>query len=103
MSATQSCPTLCNLMACSLPGSSVHGISQARILEWVAISFPRGIFPTQGWNFGLLHCGQILYCLRHKGSPTASDKNDGIPLSRLGHCDFRLASSLPPAGALLTL
>ena len=35
----QSCPTLCNLMDCSLPGFSVHGILQARTLEWVAISF----------------------------------------------------------------
>ena len=38
----QSCPTLCNPMNCSLPGSSVHGISQARIQEWVAISSSRG-------------------------------------------------------------
>ena len=38
----QLCPTLCNPMNCGLPGSSVHGILQARILEWVAISFPRG-------------------------------------------------------------
>ena len=38
---TQSCPTLCNLMDCSPPGFSVHGIFQARILEWVAISFSR--------------------------------------------------------------
>ena len=38
----QSCPTLCNLMDCSLPGSSVHGIFQAKELEWVAISFFRG-------------------------------------------------------------
>ena len=38
----QSCPTLCNPVDCSLPGSSVHGILQARILEWVAISFSRG-------------------------------------------------------------
>ena len=36
------CPTLCDPMDCSLPASSVHGISQARILEWVAISFSRG-------------------------------------------------------------
>ena len=35
----QSCPTLCNPMDCSLPGSSVHGIFQARILEWFAIAF----------------------------------------------------------------
>ena len=39
---TQSCPTLCNPVDCSLPGSSVHGILQARVLEWVAISFSRG-------------------------------------------------------------
>ena len=38
----QSCPTLCDPMDCSLPGSSVHGIFQARILEWAAISFSRG-------------------------------------------------------------
>ena len=36
---SQSCPTLCDPVDCSLPGSSVHGILQARILEWVAISF----------------------------------------------------------------
>ena len=36
------CQTLCNPMDCSLPGSSVHGIFQARILAWVAISFSRG-------------------------------------------------------------
>ena len=35
----QSCPTLSNLMECSLPGSSVHGIFQARVLEWGAIAF----------------------------------------------------------------
>ena len=35
----QSCPTLSDPMDCSLPGSSVHGIFQARVLEWVAISF----------------------------------------------------------------
>ena len=39
---TQSCPTLCDPMDCSPPGSSVHGIFQARVLEWVAISFSRG-------------------------------------------------------------
>ena len=38
----QSCPTLCDPVDCSPPGSSVHGIPQARVLEWVAISFSRG-------------------------------------------------------------
>ena len=43
----QSCPTLCNSMDCSLPGSSVLGILQARILEWVAISSSRGSFQPR--------------------------------------------------------
>ena len=48
-------------MDCSLPGSSVYGISQAKILERVAISFSRGISLTQGLNPHLLHCRWILY------------------------------------------
>ena len=55
-SVAQSCTTLGNPMDCSLPGSSVHGILQARILEWVAISSCRG--STQGLNPSLL-------CLLH--------------------------------------
>ena len=43
----QSCPTLCNPMDCSPPGSSVHVIVQARTLEWVAISFSRGPSPPR--------------------------------------------------------
>ena len=52
-----------------LPGSSVHGILQARILEWVAISFSRGVSLTHGSNSGLLHCRQILHHLSHQGRP----------------------------------
>ena len=48
---TQLCPTLCNPVDCSPPGSSIHGILQSRILEWVVIFFSRGSFwpkdPTQ--------------------------------------------------------
>ena len=56
-------------MVSSLPGSSTHGILQARILEWVAIPFSWGIFPTQELNPGHLHCQQILYQLSHQESP----------------------------------
>ena len=42
-------------MDSSPPGSSVHGILQARILEWVAITLLQENFPTQGWNLFLLH------------------------------------------------
>ena len=46
----QLCPTLCDLMDCSLPGSSVHGIFQARILQWVAIFFSRGSSQPRDWT-----------------------------------------------------
>jgi len=46
----QSCLTLCNPMDCSPPGSSVHGILQARILEWVAIPFSRGSSWSRDWT-----------------------------------------------------
>ena len=66
----QFCLTFCISMDCSSPGSSVHGIFQARILEWVAIPFPR-ILLIQGSNLGLAHCRQSLYCLSHQGSTCA--------------------------------
>ena len=47
----------------------VPGILQARTMEWIAIPFSRGIFPTQGSNPGLLHCRQFLYHLSYQGSP----------------------------------
>ena len=46
-----SCTTLCNLLDCNPPGSSVHGISQARILEWVAISFSRRSSQPGNWTW----------------------------------------------------
>ena len=69
----QSCPTLCDPMDCSLPGSSVQGILQARRLECVAISLS-GDLLIEGLNPGLLHCRQILYHLSHQGSPRNSLK-----------------------------
>ena len=47
----QLCPTLCNPMDCSLPGNSVHGILQARILEWVAIPFSKGSSQFRDWTW----------------------------------------------------
>ena len=58
--------TLCDLTDCSPPGSSVHRILQARILEGVAVPFSREIFPIQGSNLGLLHCGQVLHRLNRQ-------------------------------------
>ena len=52
----QSCPTLSDPMDCSLPGSSVHGIFQARVLEWVAIAFSNIMYSIM---LKLI----ILYCI----------------------------------------
>ena len=65
----QSCPTLCDPMNCCPLGSSVHGILQATIVEWVPCP-PLGIFSTQGSNPGFPHCKRILFCLSQKGSPS---------------------------------
>ena len=63
----QLCPILRNPTACSPPGSSVHGISQARILEWIAISFSKGYPGPRSLNWR-----QSLYWLSHQGSPLTS-------------------------------
>ena len=76
----------CKPMDCSPPGSSVHGISQERILEWVAMPSSRGIFLTQGLNPDLLHCKWTLYHLSHQrnpsteGDPFLITENPGILL-----------------------
>ena len=57
----------CKPMYCNLPGSSVHGISKARVLEWVAIF--QGIFLTQGLNPRLLHWQADSLPLSPQGSP----------------------------------
>ena len=57
----QSCLILCDPMDYSPPGSFIHGIFQARILEWVAISSLLGIFLPQGLNLHLLHWQAVLY------------------------------------------
>ena len=103
----QSCLTLCDPMDCSPPGSFIHGILQARILEWVAISLPQEIFLTQGLNPGLLHCRQTLYHLSHQGS-LSHIKPTGIEcfvlsLGGFGFSFYSLSSSLVSLLASLPL
>ena len=57
------------LILCDPIDYTVHGILQARMLEWVNTGRSPGDLPTQGLNPGLLHCRWILYQLSHKGSP----------------------------------
>ena len=65
----QSCPTFCDSMDCSPPGSSVHGLVQARILEWAAISFSRGSSRPRNQtclSYGSCICRRVLYHWCHK-------------------------------------
>ena len=64
----QSCMTLCNPIDCGPPGSFVHGIFQARILEWVTISFYRDL-PNQGLSTSSLHWQADSLPLHSLGSP----------------------------------
>ena len=58
---TQSCPTLSNPMDCSLPGSSVYGILQARVLEWDAIAFsPLRLMFYKDHLYGITNSSKIL-------------------------------------------
>ena len=67
MLVTQLCPALCHPMDCSPPGSCVHGILQARMLEWVAISFSRGSSWPRGWTQVSRIAGR-LYWLSQQGA-----------------------------------
>ena len=68
----QSCPTLCDHMDCSPPGSSIHGISQARIVDWVAISFSN-IAPAAAAAAAAAAAKSLQSCL------TLCDPIDGSP------------------------
>ena len=85
----QSCPTLCDPMDCSLPGSSVHGILQARILEWVTISFSKG--SSHGSNPYLLRHLHWQYSLPAE-PPKKPSAADVISVSN-GRADFSLSPS----------
>ena len=70
-SGAKSCPTVWDPMDYSLPGSSVHGISQARILEWDGISFSRGFSWPRDWTW--ISCiGRWIFISKPPGKPTNS-------------------------------
>ena len=67
----QSCLTLCDPMDCSLPGFSVHGIFQARVLGWVVISFSRGSSQPRNQTWVSCIVDGCFYPLSHQGSPSS--------------------------------
>ena len=78
----QLCLTLCDPMDCSCPGSSVHGILQARILEWIVISSSRESSQSWDWTpFSYVSCigRRVLYHQHHlEGFPGSSDSKDWL-------------------------
>ena len=79
----QSCLTLCDPMNHSSPGSSVHGILQARILEWLTVPSSRGSSWSRDWtHVSYISCIErpVLYHWSHLGSPLWASKQDLIPL-----------------------
>ena len=74
----QSCQGLCNTMDCSLPDASVHGVFQAMILEWVAISSSRGSSRTQGSNPHLLRWQADSFPIAPPGKPLHMIHNASI-------------------------
>ena len=93
---TQSCPTLCDPMDCSPPGSSVHGILQARILEWAAISFSSGSSQPRDQTQVTRIAGR-LYWLSHQGSLVNTDGSTGEYGPRPAPRLLRALLNPPPA------
>ena len=85
---TQLCPTLCDPMHCSPPGSSAHGDSPGKNIGVGCHTLLQGILPTEGSNPGLLHCSQILYHLSHQGDsePPGKPTKNSITCQRVGLC-----------------
>ena len=75
------CPTVCSPVDCSPPGSSVHGIFQARILEWVAIPFSRGSFPLRDQT-----CVSCISKQNHQGSLPVTDKKYNLKITCSSLC-----------------
>ena len=66
--ATQLCPTLCDPVDCSPPGSAVDGILQARMLQWIAISFPRGSSWPRSWTHVSCIAGRVFTVSATRGA-----------------------------------
>ena len=106
---TQLCPAFWNSMDCSPPGSSVHGILQGRILEWVAIPFSRGSSQPRDWThvswitgrfFSVWEYASHLYIQpvkTHTASEVKAQGNLGTKRCRLYNFQAALASTLGTA------
>ena len=90
---TKLCPTLLTPMDCSLPGSSVHGIFQARILEWVAISFSRGSYWPRVWTQVSCIAGRFFTIWATREAPRSPRSDSLLCLSLLEPMASRFSHS----------
>ena len=90
---TKLCPTLLTPMDCSLPGSSVHGIFQARILEWVAISFSRGSSWPTDWTQVSCIAGRFFTIWATREAPRSPRSDSLLCLSLLEPMASRFSHS----------
>ena len=91
---TQSCLTLCKPTDCTLPGSSVHGISQARIVEWVAISFSSRSSQPRDWTWVSLTATSLVAQTSGKVSVYRAGDPGSIPGSGRSPGDLIFLTSL---------
>ena len=98
----QSFPTLCDPIDCSLPGSSVHGIFQARILEWVAISFSRRSSWLRHWTWVSSIVGRLftIWATREVLS-RHTISSGGVSDGKESTCNVRDLGSIPGLGRSL--
>ena len=91
----QSCPTLCDPMECSLPGSSVRSVFQARVLEWVAISVCRvSSWPRDRTQVSRI-VSKMLYCLSHQGWGELIIREFGMDIQTLLYLKWITNKDLP--------
>ena len=90
-----SCIWLCDPIDCSLPGSSIHGIFLARVLEWVAISFSREFSQPRDWTWVSHIAGRRFTVWATREAQTPSRNTPSIVISKtvLRACQFILSSS----------
>ena len=93
---TELCLTLCSPMDCSPPGSSVHGILQAELLECVAIPFSRGSSWLRDWTWVSCHCRQILYHL----AQTVKNPAEPCPENRFWFTGSEMGPQILPSSQL---
>ena len=79
---TQSCLTLCDPLNCSLPGFSVHGILQTRIMEWVAMPSSRGSSHPRHRTQVSCIAGRFFYRLSHQGSSISTESESNLRRGR---------------------